>query len=821
MFRNYLKTAWRSFMRQKEYSVLNVVGLSVGLACCIVILLFVSYEWSFDRFHSKGERIFRVVQKTKERKDLAWTGGVTRQIVQDEFGEVEKSVSFQRVPAFVAVEREGETETFREENMIFSDEGFFDLFDFPLLKGDIGTSLAEPQKMLITEEMATKYFGTDDPIGKSLDVNGGYEFVVTGVLHDIPENSHIQFDFLTSMASFKVMHEYPVNASFTSHWWPSVWTYALLRDPSDVSEINARFAEVMKKHREAEEVDQFKPQLQPITDIHLRSDMVGEFGQNGSMKTVAIFLAVAAFTLILACINFMNLATARAVKRAREIGVRKAIGAERKQLIFQFFFESFLMNIVAFLVAILLADLVLPWFGVQLERQLSFSLFNDPKIWMSLVGIILLSAFMSGAYPALFLSGFKPASVLKTSFSLAGGRDIRKALVIFQFALSVFLIFGTSVAYLQIRYFKDANLGFDKEHIVMLKSSLFASARYDALKNELMKQPMIKDVCGVTSKPGIQRGWNPPIEFEGSNPNDKSWMFNQQVDTNFFKMMGIPVIAGRGFSSEFNDEGVGTLMRGQFPSFTDRNFIVNESAVKYLGKTNETVLGMKLRFYTEENGQLFSDVRGRVVGVVKDYHTANLKNGLMPTCFSPVRSEFGPTINYFLVKLTTGKFSEAEAQIREAWRQAIPEVPIEFTFLDDELDQQYQDETRLGNVVGTFAVIALFISCLGLFGLSAYTVETRTKEIGIRKVMGASETKIVRLLSKDFLLLVSVGVLIALPLGWWAMTNWLNQFAFRISISPLVFIGAGCVAILIAMITVSFQSLRAAHLNPVKSLRSE
>lgn len=820
MFKNYLKTAWRSFLRQKVYSILNIVGLSIGLTCCIVILLFVNYELSYDKLHSKSNRIFRVVQEL-EGQDWAWTGGATRHIVQDEFKEVEQAASLVRITTHVTSQKDNGKVTFREERFFFADPDFLKIFDFELIHGDPGNTLTEPFKVLISESMATKYFGSEDAIGKTIELTGNNPFEVTGILRDTPENSHLQFDFLSGMVSFKITQNYPATSEFTSHWWPSVWTYVLLDDPISANPINQNFPEVMKKHRNPEEVDRFRPHLQPIEDIHLHSEMSGEIGQNGSIRTVYIFLAVAVFTLLLACINFMNLATARAVKRAREIGVRKVNGAIRRQLVSQFFFESFMMNMAAFLLAILLADLLLPLFSVQVERQLTIELFASPTIWVSLLGVVLLSGFMSGFYPALYLSGFKPVTVLKSNMFRQGGADLRKALVVFQFTLSVSLIFCTSVAYLQIQYFRDADLGFDKEHVVVLNSGYIAGPRYDAIRNELMTYSSVEEVTAVSNKPGIQRGWGPTLEYQGSNPNERLWMFNQQVDYNFFQMLEIPIISGRGFSKEFHDEGKGTMMRERFPAYTDRNFIVNESAVKFLGRTNESVLGMELRLYTEENGLLFSDVRGVVIGVVKDFNTANLKNEMVPTCFSPVRTEFGNNANYFLVKLQPGKFSDAEKQLREAWAKIVPEVPLEFSFLDEDIEQQYLNEKRLGNVVGMFAIIALFISCLGLFGLSAYTVETRTKEIGIRKAMGASETKIVGLLSRDFLQLVIMGVLIALPVGWWAMTRWLDQFAFRISLSPLIFVWAGAVAILIAMITVSFQSLRAAHLNPVKSLRSE
>lgn len=809
-------------MRQKEYSLLNLGGLSIGLTCCIIILVYVNYELSYDKFHTKGDRIFRVYQSLSEGQDWAWTGGATRHIVEEEFSQVEAAVSLDRYSTYVAYEKSnGERLVFREDEVIFADPDFFKVFDFPIVKGQVGNSLTEPNKILISESIAKKYFGDEEPIGKELELTGDFNFVVTGVFKDVPENSHIQFDFLTGMVSFKAIHQYPLTAEFTSHWWPGVWTYVLLDDPASASQINSSFGEVMKKHRDPIDVKRFEPQLQPIKEIHLQSEMNGEWGPNGSLKTVYIFLAIAVFTLILACINFMNLATARAVKRAKEIGVRKVIGAARKQLIYQFFSESMLMNLVALAIAILLADILLPVFSSYVDRELPANLFADKKIWLLLGGAVVLSAFMSGFYPALYLSGFKPVNVLKGNHFKQGGGDLRKVLVVFQFALSVVLIFCTSVAYLQVRYFQTADLGFDKEQMVLINAGDSARQRYEVLYDKLQSLPVVKNVSGVKYKPGIHRGWGPNVEYEGYNQADNPWIYNQQVDHNFFDMMDIPIVEGRGFSEAYNDEGSGTLMREMFPAYTNRNFLVNEAAVKFFGKTNESIIGMPLRLFTDENGLLFSDTRGVVVGVVRDFHTSNLKNQILPTCFSPVRSDFGADINFVLVKLNTGDFVQAIAEIKKEWERIVPEVPFEYSFLNEDLANQYKTETRLGNIVGLFAIIALFISCLGLFGLSAYTVETRTKEIGIRKVLGASQSIIIRLLSRDFLFLVLIGVFIALPVGWWAMNNWLSQFAFRIEISLWIYLMAGSLAIFIAIVTVSFQSIKAAYTNPVVALKNE
>jgi putative ABC transport system permease protein len=804
------------------YTALNLTGLSVGLACCIIILLYINHEFSYDKFHHESEKIFRVVQKLREDKSWAWTGGGMAPILRQEFKELQAVVSLHRMSTLVTYEHQYQgRQVYREDNFIFADPDFFSVFDFPLAKGSIGNALEEPYTLFITESTAKRIFGDEDPLGKILSINGDHAFTVTGVLRDIPSNSHIQFDFLSGMASFKATAKLPLNADFTSHWWPSVWTYIRVDDPTSAQVINQTLPEIMKKHRDSEEVKRFTPALQSLTSIHLHSDMDNEISPNGNISTVYTFLSIAVFTLVLACINFINLSTARAVKRAKEVGIRKTFGANKEQLVKQFFLESFFMNLVGLLIALVLVESTIPAFNDLTQQNLSLALFQDRNTWLIILSVILISSFLSGFYPAVYLSHFQTIKVLKGITTNKVKMGLRKGLVFFQFALSAIVLFCTSVAYFQVDYLRDVNLGFEKEHTLILRTAQTSRKNYDILRDKLNESTLISDVTGTSSRPGVDKGHGPQVEFEGLNPIDRPFIFQQHVDYNYFEMMNIPVVAGRSFSKEYNDEGVGTLMRGRFPAYENRNFVINEEAVRFLGKTNETVIGMPLRVYTEENEQLFSDVKGVVVGVIKDFNTTSLHDKIQPTAFSPIRNNFGNETRYVLVKLTPGKFSEALAEVEKIWKTINENEPFEYTFLDKDLQHLYAQETRLGNITGIFSLLTLFISCLGLFGLSAYTAESRTKEIGIRKVLGASERRIIILLSKDYLILVIAAIFLASPIAWLIMDHWLENFAYQVRQSVWIPIVIGLFSVTISFLTISFQSIKAAVSNPTDSLRNE
>ena len=832
MIKNYVLVAWRSFLRQREYSVLNVVGLTIGFTSCMIIMLYVINERSFDRFHSKADRIFRVVQNLPANQGWAWTGGVMPSLVESEFKEVKKVVSIHCATSWNAKRANAQSYTyvsyekgnqeavaFEETRIFYTDPEFFDVFDFEFVKGSPGTALKESGQVLITESTAKRYFGSDDPIGKTLKLDNFLPVTVTGVLKDVPYNSHFRFDFLCSFATFKALQKMPTTAEFTSHWWPVVWTYVLLDEPGSAEKINAAFPEVIRKHRSAEEAKLFVPHLQPLTSIHLFSDLQNEINPNGSITNVYIFTTVAVFSLVLACINFMNLATARAVKRAKEIGVRKSIGGQRKQIAVQFFYESALLNVMAFAFAIVLTEILLPLVNLLLHQQLAL---GDGLLWWGMAaGIVVVSTLLSGSYPALYLSSMKPSEVLKGVQLQGGGAGLRRGLVVFQFVLSVTLLFCTAVAWFQVNFLKGSNLGFEQHRVVAVRTGPSVTDRYGVLRDKLLQDKNIESVTGVSDLPGIDPGWGPQVEFEGYNPQEFPFIFQQFVDYDFFSTLNISLLEGRTFSREFSDEGKSSLLRNQFPAHEGRNFVINESAARFFGKTPAAAIGMPLRLFTEENGELFSETKGMVVGVVKDFHTADLHSPIRPTVFTLLNPNENAELSYALIKIAPGNFSNTLDAIKKSWRDVNGNAAFEFSFLDEDINKQYWQDQQLGDVVGVFAGITLLISCLGLFGLSAYTTEVRTKEIGVRKVLGASEQSIVRLLSREYLALVTWAIVIALPLGWWIMTQWLAKFPYHTSMKIGLFISVSALAVGIALVTVSFQSIKAATLNPVKALRNE
>lgn len=817
MIDNYLTTLFRNFFRQRIYSFLNLAGLSIGMAACILILLYVANQFSFDSYHSKGDRIYRVIQKQKEQKAMAWVGGGMATMLREEFPEFEKIASINNKSGIV-LRTGGQGEiSFREDKIFYAEPEWLEIFDVYFLKGSYKDALDGPSKVILTESTAKKYFNTESAFGKQLKI-GNSEVEVTGVIKDFPTNSHIHPDFILSMATFKIENGLSSTDQFASYWWPFTWTYVLLKEGQSTEEVNNRLATIIKKHREEPEASNFLPALQSLKDIHF-SDYLSEAEVNGNLRLVYIFISIAFFLMLLACVNFMNLATARALKRSKEVGVRKVIGAKRRQLVFQFISEAMVLSCFALIVSIVLVEIVLPFFNQQLDLQLSIP-YASPILWLSLLTLIILTGTLAGSYPAFYLSAFKPVTILKSnSLMRMGGTDLRKGLVVFQFAISITLLICSTIAYFQIDYLRNAELGFDKEHILVL-DQLGATVSYDALVDKLEQSSAIASVTGSNARPGIDAGWGPfAFETSGITGNDNLKIGQQFVSHDFFEMFGLKLLAGRTFSKNSKaDEGRMYLMRERFPAYDGRGFIINESAAKLIGKTPENALGMPMRIYTEENGLLFSDFKGTIVGVVKDYHSSSLREQIQPTAYLLGNANYYGTV---LVKLPPGKVTEQIASIEKIWKQINPSVPIKYSFLDKDIDQQYQSEERLGLVMGTFSGIVLFVASLGLFGLSAFTAESRTKEIGIRKVLGASTTKIIAMLSTEFLVLVLIALAFAIPSGWYLSKVWLSEFAYKLEISVWHFAGVGLLCIVISAITISWQSLRAALINPVESLKRE
>lgn len=817
MIANYLTTLFRNFFRHRIYSFLNLAGLSIGMAACILILLYVTNQFSFDTYHSKGDRIYRIIQKQKEQKPMAWVGGGMAPMLREEFPEFEKIASISNTTGIVMRRGDQGEVSFREDKIFYAETEWLEIFDVDFLSGSYKNALNEPSKVILTESTAKKYFNTEPAFGKQLKI-GNSEVEVTGVIKDFPRNSHIHPDFILSMATFKIENGLSSTDQFASYWWPFTWTYVLLKEGQSAEDINNRLATTIKKHREEPEASNFLPALQSLKDIHF-SDYLSEAEVNGNLRLVYVFISIAFFLMLLACINFMNLATARALKRSKEVGVRKVIGAKRSQLIFQFISEAIVLSCFALIISIVLAEIVLPFFNQQLNLQLSIP-YGSPTLWLSCIALIIITGLLAGSYPAFYLSAFKPVTILKSNSPMRlGGTDLRKGLVVFQFAISITLLICSTIAYFQIDYLRNAELGFDKEHILVL-DQLGANGSYDVLVNKLEQSSTIKSVAGSNARPGLDAGWGPfSFETSGITGKDNLKIGQQFVSHDFFDMFGLQLLAGRTFNKNSKgDEGRMYLMRERFSAYDGRSFIINESAAKLIGKTPEKALGMPMRIYTEENGLLFSDFKGTIVGVVKDYHSSSLREQIKPTAYLLGNANYYGTV---LAKLQSGKVTEQVASIERIWKEVNPTVPIKYSFLHKDIDQQYQSEERLGLVIGTFSGIVLFVGSLGLFGLSAFTAESRTKEIGIRKVLGASTNKIIAMLSVEFLVLVLIALVISIPAGWYIAKVWLSEFAYKLELSVWHFAGVGLLCILIAALTISWQSLRAATINPVDSLKRE
>jgi putative ABC transport system permease protein len=834
MLRNYLRVAARTLTRQKGYTLINVFGLSVGIACCLLIGRWVQFELSYDEFHAGADRTFRVIKSTGDGWENR-VGGALAPLMSENLPAVEKTVQLTR-DGDMSLSRAGRSQAgppkrFKEPSFVFADSAFFDVFDFPLAAGNPDAALSRPGTVVLTSNMATKYFGTEDPVGQTLTLHANVygesaerTLTVTGVLKTLPENTHLAFDFLASMATFKQIVGLPVEVQFPGFAWPNTSTYVRLGESASAKAVGGRLAKLIERRGGAPaETTNYTARLQPITGIHLQ-DLAGEVRARGSQTTVYIFSAIAVFTLLLACINFINLSTARSARRAKEVGVRKVAGARREQLVGQFLGESMLLTLLALAGGVALTELLLPVFNAVAERSLTLGYATNGALWVGLAAVALFVGLVAGGYPAAVLSRFRPADVLSggSYVGAASGERLRKGLVVFQFAISVALIAGTLIAYQQFDYMQSARLGFEEERVLAMP----ASDDYEALKAEVRLRSGVQAVTGANARPGLKNGSagqyeTAPFENTVRALADRPTMIRQEVDYGFFEAMDIEVVAGRAFSKAFSDEGRRTKADStQYFDFAapvrGRSFVINESAAERLGWTPQEALGKKLRFFATDEGRFYSDVGGSVVGVVEDYHAASLRTKIKPMAFTLGGNE------YLLAKMASGGNAEGVVSgLRAAWEEVSPQVPFEVSFLDRALDAQYRAERRLSRIIGLFALVAVGVACLGLFGLAAHAAERRRKEIGIRKAMGASAASVVALLSKDFLKLVGVGFVLAVPPAWYGMQRWLEGFAYRIDLGPLVFAGAGALALLIALAATGTQALRAARTNPAEVLRDE
>lgn len=793
MLKNYLLIAFRNLVRWKAYSFINIAGLAVGIACCALILLYIYDELSYDRFHAKAEQIYRI----KEDIDL---DGVEEHSVRTPFpvaqslhSEYPDIVTTRLFHVEIPLLTRYEEKQFREPRVFIVDSTFFSLFDFRVVAGNRATALDAPNNIVLTEEMQKKYFGNQSAVGKTLRlgaVGSEQDYVVTAVVENIPHNSHFHFDFLLAFSSLDGI--LPRQFRDNQWWWNPCWTYVLLPPSMNAEHLDKQLPAFVQKFFPEDIRKSIALSLQPLTDIHLYSQRELEIQPNSNILYIYIFSIVALFILFIACINFMNLATARSAKRAREVGIRKALGASRAQVILQFFGESIVISLLAVVLGIMLLLEVLPAFNTFTEKNITSAMLLEPLFLVSLTGILLIVGLVAGSYPALYLSGFAPASVLKGT---AGGEKqkffLRKVLVIGQFALSIIMLIGTGVVYRQMEYMGTRALGFDKEQIIVVDINLAIGQRFPAFKAALLQKPDIAGVSGMTEKIGMGaqiRRFFP----EGSASNEALAMASLGVEVDFVSTMGLKLVQGRAF----------------LPADSARGVIINEAAARQLGWDDP--LGKRIAV---DQGNLPAR-QCTVVGVVRDFNYASLHQPIEPIVL------FVNPFTYIVVR-TGDNPSAALASLRSAWSDFSPSEPLSYSFLGSEIDNLYRSEHKLAVIIGVFSIFAVFVACLGLLGLAAFTAEQRRKEIGVRKVMGASVAQIVLLLSSEFTRLVLVALLIAAPVAYLAMSRWLEGFAYRTTVGIDIILVSGIVAILIAWITVSWQSMRAALSNPVRAIKCE
>ncbi len=806
MFKNYFRIAIRNLRRNKAITSINVTGLALGIAACLLIVLFVQHELSYDRYNKKSDRIVRVILRGKmqvgELNEAVTMTPVAAALKKD-FPEIEEAT---RLRNYGTPRVTYGNKTLREDAIAFVDSNFLRVFTIPLIKGDERTALLHPGSILISRTVAKKYFGNDEPIGKVLEFKDNKATgTVTGVYEDIPANSHFHFGILGTNST--------LNESRDDSWLASnYYTYLLLPKNYDYKKLEAKLPQEIDKYVSPQlekamglTIAQFKKNgnsiglfLQPLTDIHLEAGLTGDMEPHGNISYVYIFSAVAVFMLLIACINFMNLSTAAAAKRAKEVGVRKVMGSFKGQLIRQFLLESLVLTAIALALALPIVGIALPFFNNLTGVKLELNLLSNPWIVPGLLLFGLITGILAGSYPAFVLSSFNPITVLKGRFTT--GRQsagLRSGLVVFQFFISITLMVGTMVVYRQLSYINHKDLGYNKEQVLIVQETWWLRDNRDVFRQQLLQDPRVLSVSSSGYLPaGPSNGGN---FFAYSDGHTEQMIKNldYNVDEQYIPTLGMQMTRGRNFSKEFKSDS--------------NAVIVNQTAVRAFGwkddPLNHTIT------HSENNGV---KTTYHVIGVIKDFHFRSLHEAITPLVMT-----LGPDWNNFIVKVKTKDLNGLISTTQRKWTALTTEAPFSYSFLDQRFDNMYKAEKNIGAILGIFAGLTIFVACLGLFGLATFMAIQRTKEIGIRKVLGADVTGLVALLSKDFLKLVGIAFILAAPIAWWAMNKWLQDFAYRTPISWWIFALAALLALLVALVTISWQAIKAALANPVKSLRTE
>jgi putative ABC transport system permease protein len=800
MIKNYLTSIWRYVARNKGFTIINLSGLAIGMMACMLITQYVLHEFSYDNFHVNKDRIYRMQLDRYENGMLAtrWAAGCAGigPDMKANFPEVERYVRLRGTGATLS----NHDVFFKEQDIYFASEDFFRIFSVKLIAGQDSLVLKDPFKIVLSQSLAKKYFGSEDPIGKTLKNNGQEEYEVTGIFEDLPSNTHMKINAVMSFESLVKLWNDPI----LSWQWDGFMTYVLLNNKASVRDVEAKLPALTEKQA-GEDMKRFnagmKFNLQPITDIHLDSNFMLEFKPNGNRQSAYFLAIVAILILVIAWINYINLSTAKSIERAREVGVRKVMGGFKSQLIQQFLFESLLLNLVAVAVAVVGVVLLTPSFSQLTGRELDYLLFKQNMFWVWIGLLILGGALLSGLYPAFVLSNYKPVEVLKGRFkNTNAGVVFRKGMVIVQFVCSITLIVGTFTVYRQLKFMQNQNLGVNIDQTLIVESPSVIDSTYSdkfqVFKQKINQYPEVSAVTASTEVPGRQPGWNAGGIRRLSQSETEAKQYRViMMDHDYIPLYGLQVISGRSFSGASANE--------------HEKVMLNESGYRLMGfEKPEDALNDQIFFW----GDTF-----QIVGVVKDFHQESLKKAYEPLIF---RYEASPG-GLYSIKFTPSNVRESLSNFEETWKAMFPGNPFVHYFLDDRYNEQYKADQQFGKVFGIFSTLAIFIACLGLFGLSSLTALQRTKEIGVRKVMGASVSSILGLVSKDYVILMLAAIILSIPASWWIMGEWLSDFAYRISLEWWIFAIPSIVVVMVALITVSVHTIKAARTNPATSLRYE
>lgn len=805
MLKNYLKIAWRNLLRKKVYSAISITGLAVGVACCVLITMYVQDELSYDRYNTNINNIYRVLHAYRNIKDVdvkappspqeyqVWGNAPVGAALSADFPEVKKVTQFTSPFTYLL---EHNDRRFQQDGLLFADSATFDIFSWRMLAGNPKKALEAPYSIVLTKSTAQKYFGNENPVGQTLRAEGQFALNVTGVMEDVPANSHFTFNGLVSMNTFRQM-----KPGIFSEWgYIDFYTYFIVPEHTDMKAMETKIPGFVARHVPKDDNETYTLAFEPLAAAYLHSQAGRQPGVTGSLSNVYIFSLIAVFILLIACINFINLSTARSMERAREVGVRKAVGAYQKGLVYQFLTESILLSLIAVVLAIVLVLVALPAVSEISGKPLNWRLLLSLKLAPAILCMPLILGLLAGSYPAWVLARFRPVEVLKGQFRSSGsGVILRKALVVIQFSLSVALIAGTAIVYSQLKHLRSHTLGFRQDQMLVINyaGDNKVNQSIDAVKAALARNPAVQSITASRAVPGdFFPNASTLVELRNGDMKVETPAL-YEIDYDFIPAYEMKMAAGRAYSRDF-------------PSDVEQSLLLNEAAAKLYGYANpEDIIGKRF----EQWGR-----KGQVIGIVKDFNYQSLHKKVEPLV---IRMAPSYVLNKISLRIKTDNLPQTIKELEKTWSSLAPHRPFLYTFLDQAFNLQYKQDEHFGELFAAFAALTIFIACLGLFGLATYATEQRVKEIGIRKVLGASVSSIISLLSSDFIRLVLIAIVIATPAVWWAMQQWLQSYAYRIEIQWWMIGLAGILAVITAMITVSFLAMKAAFMNPIKALKTE